>query len=117
MAGSDAGGAGDRGSASVVLVGVLVVVALVTAIAVGAVATLTDRARARAGADLAALAAALYQRERAVGVEGPAPCEMARRVALANDVRIAGCVIAADDSVTVTARAGTASASARAGHT
>jgi secretion/DNA translocation related TadE-like protein len=105
----------ERGSATVLtlaLIAVVIAAALVAA-AVGSVAA--DRARARGAADLSALAAAHAERVRDAGLQGAEACDVGAAVALANQTTVVECRVAADGSVTVTVRAGTATAWARAG--
>jgi secretion/DNA translocation related TadE-like protein len=110
----------DEGSASVVVVGLCAVLlsAVLGALALGS--AVVARHRAESAADLAALAAA----DVVLGRAGGTPCGRAESVLAAHGARSAGCAVAGDGSVTVTAvvrpggvvgALGEARASARAG--
>ncbi|WIJ44289.1 type I DNA topoisomerase [Curtobacterium citreum] len=77
----------DRGSATIVLVGVVALVLLVGSVALGAARDRVLSTRAAATADSAAIAAA----GAAVGLVAGAPCAAAGRVANANDARLTDC--------------------------
>ncbi|MBT0767361.1 hypothetical protein KIH74_00410 [Kineosporia sp. J2-2] len=100
----------DRGSGTVLMIGLVGVAAVLMAALLGLGGAVVARHRAGAAADLAALAA----------VDSGEGCAAAGRVAAANGARLAECDPAADGSVrvTVTVEAPglhrTASASARA---
>lgn len=112
--GADRCRAGERGSATVVMVGVLAAVA-VLCIAVAAVVTvMAARARAQTAADLAAIAAASAFHSLA----SADPCAIARRVAEVNGATLTQCRTSGADVVASTQVAtpwGPARASARAG--
>jgi secretion/DNA translocation related TadE-like protein len=105
---------GERGSASVVGIGVLAAVAVIALTVVAASATIADAARARSAADLAALAGATVARASLAGA-GADPCAAARETARANHASLTACDVLGDGSVRVTAASGRATASARAG--
>ncbi|QKS13805.1 type I DNA topoisomerase [Curtobacterium sp. Csp1] len=77
----------DRGSATILLVGVVALVLLVGSVALGAARDRVLSTRAAATADSAAIAAAAA----AVGLVAGAPCAAAGRVASANDARLTDC--------------------------
>jgi secretion/DNA translocation related TadE-like protein len=104
----------ERGSASLVVVGLLAALFLTTAAAVGACALLAAKQHVSAAADAAALAAA----DAASGRVPGAPCDRAARAAQLNDAVLGSCevdgpfaVVTAEKDVagvpiTVRARAG-----------
>lgn len=97
--------AGERGSGTLLVVGVLAVVSAVAAAALVAAAYLVAGHQARSAADLAALSGA------AAYAEGRDACAAARRLARANGGRVAACDQVGDDvdyvvSVTVAVRVG-----------
>lgn len=76
----------DRGSVSVLMVGVIAVV-LALAVVLGALArTAAAQAQAQGAADLAALAAA-----RELAQRGASPCPVAQRVASRHQARLVDC--------------------------
>ena len=79
---------GDRGSASVLVLGLLVVLSVVAGVLVAAGVLVVTRHRAGAAADLAALAAAA----RVLDGAGPA-CAAADRVARATGAGVRSCVL------------------------
>ncbi|MFZ7087081.1 Rv3654c family TadE-like protein [Curtobacterium sp. RRHDQ10] len=98
-----AGGPCDRGSASVVVLGVALAMIVGTGALVTAGRSRADLARAASAADAAALAAAAAT----VGLRPGRPCVSASEVALANGAQLARCVV--DDAsvvVSVTVRSG-----------
>jgi secretion/DNA translocation related TadE-like protein len=109
---------GDRGSATIWLLGTCLLVIALGLTCVTVVSAMVARHRARAAADLAALAGARY------AVDGPATaCQQATVVAAANGAAVTGCRLDGFDlivSVSVPvagapAGIGPASATARAG--
>lgn len=105
---------GDRGSATILAVGLFAVVVAAALVVASLVGVARDRASARAAADLAALAGAYQARQRLAG-GGPDPCSVAARAASANAAELTGCEAWPDGSVQVTVASGRAEASARAG--
>lgn len=75
----------ERGSASVLMVGVMAVVIVLSGAAMVVAGYLIGQHRARAAADLAALSAA------AVFQQGADGCAQARRTAAQNGARLSGC--------------------------
>jgi len=108
---------GDRGSGTVLLVGVVAVAVALLA----AMALLVGAERARAGAQAAADLAALAAAARLVdGAAAGGPCAVAAAVATRNGARLVACRPGDGGVVTVTAArpaagVGTARATARAG--
>ncbi|MGI3782958.1 MAG: Rv3654c family TadE-like protein [Janthinobacterium lividum] len=95
----------ERGSGTLLVVGVMAVVGVVAMMAVVAAAYLVAGHRAHGAADLAALSGA------AAYAEGRPPCPAATRLARANDARLVGCDQVGDDvdyvvSVTVEVEVG-----------
>jgi secretion/DNA translocation related TadE-like protein len=95
----------ERGSGTLLMVGVMAVVGVVAMMAVVAAAYLVAGHRAHGAADLAALSGA------AAYAEGRSPCPAAARLARANDARLVACDRVGDDvdyvvSVTVEVQAG-----------
>ncbi|SEP64126.1 Rv3654c family TadE-like protein [Microlunatus flavus] len=82
---------GERGSGTLLVVGVMAVVGVVAAVAMVAAAYLVAGHQARGAADLAALSGA------AAYAEGRAPCPAAARLAKANGGRLASCDRVGDD--------------------
>jgi secretion/DNA translocation related TadE-like protein len=76
---------GERGSGTLLVVGVMAVVGAVAVVVTVAAAYLVAGHRARAAADLAALSGA------AAFAEGRPPCAAAARVARANGARVSAC--------------------------
>jgi secretion/DNA translocation related TadE-like protein len=107
---------GERGSATVLMAGVMVLAGFLIAVSLQLASAIVARHRAGAIADLSALAAAS-------GTTQPEGCEQARRVAAANGGRLLNCRMLADGSMTVDVGLGggglpgPARASARAGQT
>lgn len=81
----------ERGSGTLLVVGIMAVVGVLAVVAMVAAAYLVAGHRARGAADLAALSGA------AAFAEGRPPCPAARRVARANDARVTGCDQVGDD--------------------
>ncbi len=79
---------GDRGSMTVVMLGVIAGALVLAVLVGGLVRGVTARGQAQAAADLAALAAA-----EVAAVGGTAPCETADRVAGRNRAVLAGCQV------------------------
>ena len=95
----------ERGSGTLLVVGVMAVVAVVATTAMLAAVYLVAGHRAHGAADLAALSGA------AAYAEGRDPCRAAERLARANDARVVRCDRVGDDvdyvvSVTVEVQAG-----------
>ncbi|MGA0568994.1 Rv3654c family TadE-like protein [Rathayibacter sp. KR2-224] len=93
---------GQRGSASLVIVGLLAALLMAGAAAVGACALLASKQQVSAAADAAALAAA----DAASGLVPGAPCERAAQAARLNGARLGSCqvnglvvLVSAEDSV------------------
>lgn len=78
----------DRGSMTVVMLGVIAGALVLAVLVGGLVRGITARGQAQAAADLAALAAA-----EVAAVGGPAPCATARQVAVRNGAALASCAI------------------------
>ena len=96
---------GERGSGTLLMVGVMAVVGVVATMAMVAAVYLVAGHRAHGAADLAALSGA------AAYAEGRSPCPTAARLARANGARLARCDRVGDDvdyvvSVTVEVEVG-----------
>ena len=114
----------DRGSGTVLMVGVVAVVFLLTVAGVAVASAVLAAHRARAAADLAALAGAVAL---AQGLPASSACGAAGVVAVRNGAALLACGTGADGSVLVRTstpvsfgipgQPGAASASARAGPT
>ncbi|GAB2590646.1 Rv3654c family TadE-like protein [Microlunatus antarcticus] len=105
MTGRPSGRRDERGSGSLLVVGVMGVVGVVAMMAVVAAAYLVAGHRAHGAADLAALSGA------AAYAEGRPPCPAAARLARVNDARLVRCDRVGDDvdyvvSVTVDVEVG-----------
>jgi secretion/DNA translocation related TadE-like protein len=81
--------AGERGSASVAVIGLLAALLITAIAAIGACALLGEKQRVSAAADAAALAAADAASGRVAGV----PCERAGLAARLNGAELASCQI------------------------
>ena len=115
---------GDRGTATVLMAGVLAVVTVTAMAATAATGAVGAQARAQSAADLGALAAATQARDDALlgvsgpgvsgpGVSGPGvsgqrtggtPCGRAAAVAALHGTEVVACVVEAHAVVTVTVR-------------
>lgn len=84
-------GADERGSGTLLVVGVMAVVGVVAVVALVAACYLVAGHRARGAADLAALSGA------AAYAEGHAPCPAAARLATSNGARLTRCDQVGDD--------------------
>ena len=85
----DPGGcARDRGSMTILMLGVIAGALVLAVLVGGLVRGIAARGHAQAAADLGALAAG-----EVAAVGGPAPCEVARRVAERNGAALAGCTV------------------------
>ena len=91
--------AGDRGSGSVLAIGLIAALAVLTAVLVPLYSALAARSAVGTAADAAALAAA----DVAVGLAPGNPCEAAARVAEANAASVGACTV---DGLVVTVRVG-----------
>ena len=80
---------GDRGSASVVIVGLMAGIAAITSLTVPLYSALAVKQSVSAAADAAALAAA----DVAVGRAPGFPCKVATRVAAANGASVTACSV------------------------
>ncbi|WP_022918371.1 Rv3654c family TadE-like protein [Ruania albidiflava] len=80
------GWGGDRGSMTVVMLGVIAGALLLAVLVGGLVRGVTARGHAQAAADLAALAAG-----EVAAVGGPAPCQTADQVAQRNGAGLVSC--------------------------
>lgn len=80
---------GERGSASVVIVGLMAGIAALTSLAIPLYSALAMKQSVAAAADAAALAAA----DVAVGRAPGFPCEVATRVAAANGASVTACKV------------------------
>ena len=80
---------GERGSASVVIVGLMAGIVALTSLAVPLYSALAMKRSVSAAADAAALAAA----DVAVGRSAGFPCEVATRVAAANGASVTACTV------------------------
>lgn len=89
----------DRGHAAVAVIGLIIAILALTLGALDVTRSIALAHRARSASDLAALAAA---HEAVLGSGASVACERAASVAVANGARIAGCVVTAEGSVTVT---------------
>ncbi|WP_427129343.1 Rv3654c family TadE-like protein [Pseudarthrobacter sp. S9] len=78
---------GERGSGTVLALGLGLVVIMATALMLLLAQSAVAATRAAAAADLAALAAA----DAARGITGGEPCAVAREIALRNDARVLSC--------------------------
>jgi len=85
------GAADERGSGTLLIVGLMAVVGVVAVVATVAAAYLVAGHQARGAADLAALSGA------AAFAEGRAPCPAATRLARANGARVTSCDQVGDD--------------------
>lgn len=81
-------GVSDRGSMTVMVLGVIAGALVLAVLVGGLVRGVTARGQAQGAADLAALAAG-----EVAAVGGPAPCETARRVAERNGAALLSCQI------------------------
>jgi len=79
----------DRGSGSVLAIGLIAAIAVLTAVLVPLYSALATRSSVGAAADAAALAAA----DVAVGIAPGIPCDSARRVASAQGVALVSCAV------------------------
>lgn len=79
----------DRGSGSVLAVGLIAVIAVLTAVLVPLSSALATRSSVGVAADAAALAAA----DVAVGIAPGIPCDAARRVASAHGAALKSCAV------------------------
>ena len=110
---------GDRGTATVLMAGVLAVVTVTAMAATAATGAVGAQARAQSAADLGALAAAAQARDDALlgvsgpGVSGPGvsgqrtggtPCGRAAAIAALHGTEVVACVVEAHAVVTVTVR-------------
>lgn len=85
----DPGGcARDRGSMTVLMLGVIAGALVLAVLVGGLVRGITARGHAQAAADLGALAAG-----EVAAVGGPAPCEVAQRVVERNGAALAACTV------------------------
>ena len=91
--------AGERGSGSVLAVGLIAAITVLTAVLVPLYSALAERSAVGVAADAAALAAA----DVAVGLAPGVPCEVAARVAAANGASVVACAV---DGLVVTVRVG-----------
>jgi secretion/DNA translocation related TadE-like protein len=80
---------GDRGSGSVLAVGLIAAIAVLTAVLVPLYSALATRSSVGVAADAAALAAA----DVAVGIAPGIPCETARRVVSAQGAALTSCAV------------------------
>lgn len=81
--------AGERGSGSVLAVGLIAAVTIITVVLVPVASGLAGRSSVAAAADLAALAAA----DVAVGLAPGIPCELAATVASTNGATLRSCTV------------------------
>jgi secretion/DNA translocation related TadE-like protein len=82
-------GAPERGAGSVLAIGVMGSAVLLSIACIPLVLVLVVKSQASAAADAAALAAADVR----VGIVAGFPCEVARKIAVANGVQLASCTL------------------------
>jgi secretion/DNA translocation related TadE-like protein len=91
----------ERGAGSVLAIGIMASTALLSIACIPLVLVLVVKSQASAAADAAALAAADVR----VGIVAGFPCEVARKIAVANRVQLVSCTLdGLDATVRVTFR-------------